>query len=305
MTDLVSIVIPSNRRPCLAAALDSIRRSRNAPPCEIVVVGELPPDLPPLDPARNERFVPCSGIPTGPMRNLAVREARGDLVLFTDSDCVVDPDWLARAAASCTPDRPIVAGGIRFPEASACDCGDNLAIFHGVHVSRKPGLRRPWGIGTNNLAVRRDVFDALGGFDSRLSSGEDAEFLLRAAAAGHPIWFDPSFAVRHDSGRTCAADIRGHARWYAEGSARLAAEGLAARGRFRADRFLGSIPGATAAWSALKATTGLLGIVLPHPPFWRWRILRAWPWAWLFLYTLRLEKFRAMRAALAAKAPPP
>ena len=294
MTDLVSIVIPSNRRPCLAAALDSIRRSRNAPPCEIVVVGELPPDLPPLDPARNERFVPCSGIPTGPMRNLAVREARGDLVLFTDSDCVVDPDWLARAAASCTPDRPIVAGGIRFPEASACDCGDNLAIFHGVHVSRKPGLRRPWGIGTNNLAVRRNVFDALGGFDSRLSSGEDAEFLLRAAAAGHPIWFDPTFAVRHDSGRACAADIRGHARWYAEGTLRLLRGGNAARAHgMRADTVMGALPGGAALWSALKATTGLLGIVAFHPPF--WRLARAWPWAWWFLYCRRREMFRQYR----------
>lgn len=299
MTTLASIIIPSNGRPCLAEALDSIRRSGAAVPFEVIVVGELPPGL--ALQAPRERLVPCSGLLTGPMRNMAVREARGDLLLFTDSDCIVDPGWIDRAAAACTPERPVVAGGIRFPEKNACDCGDNLAIFHAVHVSRKPGPRPPWGIGTNNLAVRRDLFDRVGGFDANLSSGEDAEFLHRAAATGCGIRFAPSFAVRHQSGRDTPALVRNHARWYAEGTMKLLRDGMVASGGLRADALVGWLPGGPALWSALAATAAVARIVLPHPPF--WRLARAWPWAWWFLYTLRREKFRCMRAARKAARP--
>ena len=292
MTLRASIIIPSNRRPCLAAALESIRRGLASVPYEVIVVGELPPELPPLEVP--ERFVPCEGLGTGAMRNLAARGAAGEVLLFTDSDCIVDSDWLERAVVACTPERPIVAGGIRFPEDNACDCGDNLAIFHAVHVSRKAGPRPAWGIGTNNLAVRRDAFERLGGFDDRLSSGEDADFLHRAVAAGMPIWFDPSFAVKHCSGRTTPESLRQHARWYAEGTLKLLRSGPTARtGGLRADTVLGAVPGGAVFWSVLKATTGLLGIVAFHPPF--WRLARAWPWAWWFLYCRRREMFRQYR----------
>lgn len=292
MTLRASIIIPSNRRPCLEAALESVRRGRTGVAYEVVVVGELPPGMGAL--RAPERFVPCEGLGTGAMRNLAARGAEGEVLLFTDSDCIVDPDWLERAVAACTAERPIVAGGIRFPEENACDCGDNLAIFHAVHVSRRAGPRGAWGIGTNNLAVRREAFGRLGGFDDRLSSGEDADFLHRAVAAGLPVWFDPSFAVKHCSGRTTPESLRQHARWYSEGTLRLLRGGNAAPARgVRADAVLGALPGGAAFWSAVKATAAVLGIVAFHPPF--WRLARAWPWAWWFLYCRRREMFRQYR----------
>ena len=265
---------------------------RSTVPYEVIVVGELPPECPPLEPPFY--FLPCENPATGPMRNAAAQASHGDLLLFTDSDCIVDPDWLDRAAESCTRERPVVAGGIRFPEGNAFDCGDNLAIFHAVHVSQKPARAEGWTIGTNNLAVRRDVFMELGGFDPSLCIGDDAEFLHRAEMAGHPIWFDPSFAVRHQSNRTSAEQIRGHARWYAEGTSKLLREGMIPERKLRAEHWLGALPGGAVAWSALKATAGTLGIVGLHPAF--WRLMRAWPWAWWFLYSRRREMFRRMWA---------
>ena len=46
------------------------------------------------------RFLPGETLGTGALRNLAVRNARGSLLLFTDSDCIVDPGWMDRAAAA-------------------------------------------------------------------------------------------------------------------------------------------------------------------------------------------------------------
>ena len=285
--EYISIIIPSNGQPCLWSALHSIESARGATPFEVIVAGALPEPRLPL--AETIRFLPGNGLGTGALRNLAVRSAQGSILLFTDSDCIVDPDWIDRAAAAVSPDHPIVAGGIRFPIGNNWDVGDNLAIFHGVHVSRRAGPA-PGHVGTNNLAVMRSAFEAFNGFDDELTVGEDGDFLDRARRAGHAIWFDPSFAVRHQSGRDTAEKVRAHARWYAEGYASLLAEGRVTRGPWRADRLLGQIPGAAAIWSAIKASTGVLRVVLPHPPFWRY--IRGIPAAWLFYYTRRREVFR-------------
>ena len=285
--EYISIIIPSNGQPCLWNALHSIENARGPTPFEVLVAGALPEPRLPL--AEMVHFLPGDGVGTGALRNLAVRAARGSILLFTDSDCIVDPDWIERAAAAVTPDHPVVAGGIRFPTGNNWDVGDNLAIFHGVHVSRRAGPA-PGHVGTNNLAVARSVFEALNGFDDELTVGEDGDFLARARRAGHPLWFDPSFAVRHQSGRNSPGQVRAHARWYAEGYARLLAEGRLPGGPWRADRLLGQIPGAAPIWSAVKATAGVLRIVLPHPPFWRY--IRGITRAWLFSHPRRSEVFR-------------
>ena len=288
--EIISIIIPCNGRPCLRDALRSIRDSETDSPYEVIVVGSLPEGYPPL--TGPVRLQPCTGLGTGAMRNLAAKQAQGDLLLFTDSDCVVDPDWIERAAVATTPDHPVVAGGLRFPESNPLDLGDNLAIFHAVHVTHSIGPARG-SVGTNNLAVRRDVFDRLGGFDEDLTVGEDSEFLDRVRSAGYPVWFDPSFSVRHQSNRNTAAQVRAHARWYAEGYCHLMTSGYLPSSFWRAEQRFGRIKGCAMLWSAIKATLGVIRVVLPHPPFWHY--IRAWPTVWLFYYTRRLELFRCLR----------
>lgn len=285
----ISIIIPSNGHACLWDALRSIESARGATPFEVIVAGALPEPRLPL--AETIHFLPANDLGTGALRNLAVRAAQGSILLFTDSDCIVDPDWIDRAIAAVSSDHPIVAGGIRFPMGNIWDLGDNLAIFHGVHVSRPAGPA-PGHVGTNNLAVMRSVFDALNGFDDELTVGEDGDFLDRARRAGHAVWFDPSFAVRHQSNRDTAEKVRAHARWYAEGYVRLLAAGRMPDGSWRADRLLGKIKGGAKFWSAAKATWGVIQVVLPHPPF--WRFLRGMSGAWLFYYARRLEVFRRL-----------
>lgn len=285
--EYISIIIPSQGHPCLWNALHSINSAPGRTPFEVIVAGALPEPRLPL--VETIRFLPGNGLGTGALRNLAVRAARGSILLFTDSDCIVDPDWIDRAAAAVSADHPIVAGGIRFPIGNNWDVGDNLAIFHGVHVSRRAGSASGH-VGTNNLAVMRSAFDALNGFDDELTVGEDGDFLDRARRAGYTLWFDPSFAVRHQSGRNSPAQVRAHARWYAEGYARLLAEGRMPSSPWRAEGLLGRIPAAAAIWSAIKATAGVVRVVLPHPPFWRY--IRGIPGAWLFYYTRRRDIFR-------------
>jgi GT2 family glycosyltransferase len=51
---------------------------------------------------------------------------------------------------------------------------------------------------TNNVLMRRDLFNALGGYDTRFTEGaEDADFFDRVAAAGHRLWFEPGAEALH------------------------------------------------------------------------------------------------------------
>lgn len=284
---MISIVIPCNGRICLANALQSIERSETTQSYEIIVVGVWPEALDAsLFP--QVTFIPApEGTSTGSLRNTGILRSKGTRILFTDSDCIVDPDWLDQLSSSMTELDGAMAGGIRFPENNRWDLGDNLAIFHRVHTSRPAGEAKGH-IGTNNLCVWKSVLDAVHGFDETLTVGEDADLLARIRQAGHRIGFAPHAAVLHKSGRNTAAAVREHARWYGKGYVMMVRSGHAHLSRWRLEqwctnRLVGIM------WSSVKAAKDLLCIVLPHPAFWPY--MHAWSAAWLFLYWRRITVF--------------
>jgi len=131
-------------------------------------------------------------------RNRGVQHARGEIVLFTDADCVPAEDWIARMAAPfrdpaivgvkgayLTDQRALVA---RFVQIEYEDKYDRMA--------REPAIDF---IDTYAAAYRRDVFLANGGFDTAFptASVEDQEFSFRLAGQGHRMVFVPEARVRH------------------------------------------------------------------------------------------------------------
>ena len=127
---------------------------------------------------------------------------------FLDSDCIAEPDWLEELLAgfAAEPGCRILGGAVRI---FAADPGrPNLAeAFDLVY-----GIRQEWTIArhgyaaTANLAVRREVFAAVGGF-AGLSISEDMEWGKRAKVGGFPTRFVPQAIVRHPARRSMA-DLR-------------------------------------------------------------------------------------------------
>jgi glycosyltransferase involved in cell wall biosynthesis len=117
-------------------------------------------------------------------RNVGVAGSDGALLLFCDADDVVRPGWVA-AHALALQDHALVAGAIDlrafWPHVGAGYAGP---------MTRPPGAREWMAYAAGaNLAVRRDVFAAAGGFDEDLRSGEDQDLSWRLQLAGHELGF--------------------------------------------------------------------------------------------------------------------
>jgi glycosyltransferase involved in cell wall biosynthesis len=130
-----------------------------------------------------------------PARNVAARLARGDLLAFTDADCVPAPDWIEHEIAHFDdPGAEMIAGEIRIPLG---DRPSAIALIDaGRHLDQELYVTRGYGA-TANMWVRRQVFESVGGFNDQILSGGDREFGNRAVEAGHPITYAQDVVVDH------------------------------------------------------------------------------------------------------------
>jgi hypothetical protein len=120
-------------------------------------------------------------------------------VAFTDPDCVPRADWLEQIhRAMANPQISLVLGNRRF----ATDTGTlgMLAAYESALGARTFESGQPdcYYAYTNNMAVRRSVLDALGGFERRLR-GADTLLMRRVAAeyGGSAVKYSPDILVRH------------------------------------------------------------------------------------------------------------
>ncbi|MEV7973342.1 glycosyltransferase [Cellulomonas sp. NPDC089187] len=130
----------------------------------------------------------------GAARNLGVEVATGRDVVFCDADDVVADDWLAALHAALRS-RAFVAGRFddtllntaRVRRSRALPQRDGLQTS--AHL---PGLRHA---GAGNLGLRRELFQAVGGFDPDARYLEDTDLCWRVQLAGVPLIWTPQALV--------------------------------------------------------------------------------------------------------------
>lgn len=159
------------------------------------------------------------------LRNAGMAAASGDLFLSLDDDCVVEPGWLEGLLRPFADPSVGIVGG-RITEDPAYVHPTETAVGYLRSDGRVVGNfgRDPGGpidvslVVTGNMAVRRSVVEAIGGYDPTLcgtSVYEEPDFCFRALAAGFRVVFTPeSRAAHRPAPKTQMADRHGWTGFY-------------------------------------------------------------------------------------------
>ncbi|MEO8484241.1 MAG: glycosyltransferase [Acidobacteriota bacterium] len=146
-------------------------------------------------------------------RNAGARVARGQLLAFTDDDCVPEPDWLTHLDARLHECPDAIVGGhtVNAVVGQHCSIASQLLVdyLYGYYFGRHKGSRF---FTTNNLAVTAAGFQGCGGFDESfpLAASEDREFCERWERNGGGLEFAEQALVGHWHRLTLRGFIRQH-----------------------------------------------------------------------------------------------
>jgi GT2 family glycosyltransferase len=218
----VSVVIATRDRPGdLKRALDSIQRQRTNRPIEIIVVDNNP--LSDLTPAAvtgrpNVRLVsePRAGLSYA--RNRGILASTSTIVISTDDDVVVPPDWVETLIApfrdpnvmavtgNVVPDRMVMKPERLFEAYGGLGRGTLNMRVDGTWFREFRRAVPTWRLGgTANAAFRSTIFSdpAIGLLDESLGAGtpsgcsEDTDLFYRILREGFRIVYEPRAVVRH------------------------------------------------------------------------------------------------------------
>ncbi|MFC1698149.1 glycosyltransferase [Nanoarchaeota archaeon] len=132
-------------------------------------------------------------------RNVGVGYAKGEIIVFTDSDCVPYPNWLEEMVKPFKNDKIVGVQGtydtLNKNKLMARYVGYEIAFRH----KKMARVSEIDFIGTYSAAYRKDVFTDAGGFDTKfkIASGEDPELSFRIKKKGYKMVFNPKAIVKH------------------------------------------------------------------------------------------------------------
>jgi glycosyltransferase involved in cell wall biosynthesis len=139
-------------------------------------------------------------------RNKGISLAKGEILAFTDSDCIPDKNWIEAGVKQLLsiPGCGSVAGKIEIffedpDKPTAVELYDSI-----TYLQQKKYVRECNFGATANLFTFKKVFDEVGYFNDQLKSGGDMEWGQRVFSCGYPILYADDSYVRHPARKTLA-----------------------------------------------------------------------------------------------------
>ena len=202
-TPFVSVVIPvfddpDRLRTCLQALE---HQTYPKPRYEVIVVDNgSARSVPPLVGQFGQARATYEMVPgANAARNRGISLARGEILAFTDADCVPARDWLTKGVRQflLTPNCGLLAGGIevfsRDPaHPAAAEVYDALTAFPQKILIEERGYGA-----TANVFTSRAVLEHAGLFDGTLKSGADVLWGRRVRSLGYRLTYAEDVCVRH------------------------------------------------------------------------------------------------------------
>jgi len=137
-------------------------------------------------------------------RNTGIRNSTGEVIAFTDSDCIVSKDWVKKIVEDFGEKEVGCVGGnaLRFyDDLISRYCDESLMPVMRIFTEKKtlskvkPPVQYPAGC---NMAIRRSILAEAGEFDENIEYGFDEDELVeRICSTGHTMVLDPDLLVSH------------------------------------------------------------------------------------------------------------
>jgi len=163
-------------------------------------------------------------------RNIGIKKSLGDILVFADDDFVVDKNWIINLIINYQNPKVVCCTGRMlsyrndeasklYEESMSFDRGSSHLVFTRKEINilnllktvTKIGNKRlldktpvPWAVGYGFYSFRKDIFDRVGYFDTRLGrgtlavGGEDPDIFYRILKTGEIIVYEPTAVIFHN-----------------------------------------------------------------------------------------------------------
>lgn len=206
----ISVIVPHlNQHEALQRLFDSlVRQSLDASKFEIIVVDNGSNTAPskPNNATHTITIIQELEPGPGPARNTGASVASGQILAFTDADCIPDPEWLGTVSRhfSYNEAKPAIGGDVRI--ALVGETPTPIESYETIYGYRqKLYVERVGFAATCNFAVRKDVFYQVGPFGG-IDTAEDRDWGRRASALGFAHAYVPEMLV-YTPARTSLSEV--------------------------------------------------------------------------------------------------
>jgi len=188
---------------------------------EVVVVDDGSPvpvteDVAPTTDVFQLRIIRQENAGPAAARNRGAHEARGEILAFTDDDCLPQPTWLSTLVQELSSHPDALVGALTFnglPDNNWSATSQLIIDLVYDHFNRDPA--NAYFLASNNLACRRELFLKLGGFDGTFprAGAEDRDFCDRWRITKRPIRLLRQPLIEHRHAQTFAKFLNLHYRY--------------------------------------------------------------------------------------------
>jgi GT2 family glycosyltransferase len=150
-------------------------------------------------------------------RNTGLDNVKGDIIIFTDDDCMMELDYISEALEYAKNDpHPVIRGG-RIELYDKRDLEITVRTVDEVETwtieNRSVRYKKIRGaVSGCNMCVPKTIIDKIGKFDTNIGAGtnipgsEDTDFVLRSYLQGYAIQYVPNMITHHNHGRRTPED---------------------------------------------------------------------------------------------------
>lgn len=139
-------------------------------------------------------------------RNTGIKYAKGEIIIFTDDDCIVDANWLIEILLEFRSDAELMVLGGRIELYNQNDQPITLRRLTERRLFSSPQQIFSLLAGCN-MAFRKSAFMSIGEFDvhygagQKIPSAEDSDFFYRTFRLNHKMVYCPNVLIYHNHGR--------------------------------------------------------------------------------------------------------